>query len=446
MLEDTSEPVTLPYVVGSKRINGVIMEKTSLDRGVGALHALFLIPGQLLLICALLVPPSVIPRKHLYTIILPLIWGFDLYYYFSVGGSIDVKATMNGVAASMNAFQALSLLFFRNPRETFVRVGSSNAFLDCSKDSRTLGNPNNHKHPQNLITRIRWVLNLIYLHSNDSYDRSPSQIQIRGRRNDPYWRRKYITQNVFELMFCLLAIHNMFTIPSTDVFFVDTSLSIDSPLPKEFSSWTRDAVAPRSFRVLLVGLNCYAALNIGRVVYGLGTALLGGLGLVSEAWGGQENVPVCFGPPSIIASDGLSGFWGKFWHQEIRNMISDPGKFLARYLGLPRSSTLARIIEVGGAFFISGLMHATMAPFNPPYSRHLHLAMFFSIQYLGVALEGIVSNVFNKWSPLRDRGSVTKALLMCVRLIWVWNWFYLTAPPFVEELRNLGFWDFSIYH
>jgi hypothetical protein len=415
--------------------DGIMKEGSSLNTEFSkSLHIPYLLPGQVLLVCALMVPPSKVQRKDLYTIALPLIWGFDSYYYFSLRGSL-------GLVASLSSLQALSLLFFRNPRETYVRIGSSNAFLDCTEDLKNLEDANNQRYPLDLITRIRWILSLIYFPSGDSYDSRPANIKIKGSRNDPQWRKKCVIQKALELLFCILAFDAVNTFVPRDPFFSNLTVNIDTPLPSVVPRWIRNVMSPRSFRILLIGTNTYIGLNVGLVVYGLFTALLGGLGIISEAWGGQDNSTLSFGTPMTIASGGLSGFWGKFWHQQIRNMINDPGKHLMKQLGFPRSSPLARIVETSGAFFFSGLLHAPLVPFHRPYSRHLRVAFFFNIQTVGIILEGKVGRLFEEWFPAKDRGPLIKALAVCTRLIWVWYWFYMTVPSFARELRALGFWD-----
>ncbi|KAF7293123.1 MBOAT-2 domain-containing protein [Mycena kentingensis (nom. inval.)] len=128
----------------------------------------------------------------------------------------------------------------------------------------------------------------------------------------------------------------------------------------------------------------------------------------------------------------LRNFWGRVWHQQNRRLLTAHGKFLAhKLLRLRRGSVASAYTQLYAAFLISGLMH-----YLPEYVALRHWGgggmRFFVLQAVAITLE----DVLGRYCGVKGgRGW---------RLLgygWVWAWFALTAPPWLDPLLRAGVFE-----
>ena len=151
---------------------------------------------------------------------------------------------------------------------------------------------------------------------------------------------------------------------------------------------------------------------------------------------------VYWGPllPSV-ASKGLAGFWGRFWHQMFRFGISQPSAYIIKRYNLDSRSNTARTIQVLTAFCLSGAIHACASyTSSPPIDGTTHPITgpwaFFMLQGIGILLQSYVtraigSRSFPVW--LRQSGNVLVVL--------AWAWF--TGPLLADDFARCGVWLFE---
>lgn len=122
--------------------------------------------------------------------------------------------------------------------------------------------------------------------------------------------------------------------------------------------------------------------------------ILNALRLVPDKWSPHTWRPH-FGPFSAIADHGVRGFWGRWWHQQMRHIVAEPGRWLGAKLGLKDEGwqkTLKYMLIFVSAFALSEVTHSGMVPPKPRWATvnakelRLSLAGFFWIRPVGIAI------------------------------------------------------------
>jgi len=114
----------------------------------------------------------------------------------------------------------------------------------------------------------------------------------------------------------------------------------------------------------------------------------------------------------------LRNFWGKFWHQALRNRISNPATFIARaILGFPKGSFASRYSTLILTFAFSSLLHATGDIASGIEVMRSGSFAFFVIQAGGIMLEDLFHAARKRISPSSvARGPNT------LEKIFGWTW------------------------
>ncbi|KAJ5653956.1 hypothetical protein N7490_000959 [Penicillium lividum] len=172
---------------------------------------------------------------------------------------------------------------------------------------------------------------------------------------------------------------------------------------------------------------------IGDSVYRLLSIVSVGLGIDSPsdwppAWGRMKEAYT------------LRNFWGKFWHQFMRQPFSSLSNFITREcLGLARSSILERYTNLFIVFLISSLYHVIvdlLQSVPPEYSGSITFYLAF---VPGIILEDGVQEV---WARFGAHGTSASedTLAMCERtigLVWVMSWLAITSTWYFTPMMQL---------
>ncbi|RMZ86671.1 hypothetical protein DV736_g6108, partial [Chaetothyriales sp. CBS 134916] len=142
-----------------------------------------------------------------------------------------------------------------------------------------------------------------------------------------------------------------------------------------------------------------------------------------------------------IASRGLAGFWGGFWHQLLRFGILQPSTYILKRYKLDSASNAARTIQVLTAFCLSGVIHGlgsyTSFPPGPQFTRPITGTFFFFLmQAIGIIAQAYVTRAVGSRSfpvPLRQTCNILFAVV----------WLCLTAPPLADDTARCGAWLFE---
>jgi len=305
--------------------------KTDIRNGLLA-HATALI----LLHLALMTPPSILSQKKLALYFFPLILACNIYSW-----------QMNlGFLAVVQGLWAGELLLFKNPREDFKllhferarprnKTGINKEDGDCDsgkikgdkeekKDEEIL--PWGEPFPPSIYQRFWWVLKLTQSLRYTSWDTSSntSALVIPQSSSSTKAQVTWLVKQLGFIGTCLLILDTTNLYMHYDPYFQITT-AIDETLPRRLStflsSYYLNVVPPRAIRILVLGSQQYAIFSLVGCIPAVLMVVLGWIGGVSEFYGRKENYLPVMGNPLVILDGGLRGFWGKFWHQILREVL-----------------------------------------------------------------------------------------------------------------------------
>ncbi|KAL4913040.1 membrane bound O-acyl transferase family-domain-containing protein [Aspergillus aurantiobrunneus] len=146
--------------------------------------------------------------------------------------------------------------------------------------------------------------------------------------------------------------------------------------------------------------------------------------------------PSLFG--SISDTYRLRRFWGRYWHQLLRQPFQGITKLITRnVLRLPHQSRLARYLGLVLVFACSALLHACMDAKAGIGFKLSGAWACFLLQAVGITLEDTAVGVYTR--VFGDSQSQSQSTPLWVRLlgyVWVWGFLALVAPLYQFPLMR----------
>ncbi|KAL5331875.1 hypothetical protein ACEPPN_001414 [Leptodophora sp. 'Broadleaf-Isolate-01'] len=428
--------------------------------------------AQILLHAALLTPPSALSHARLAATCNIYAWSFGI-----------------GYIASIHALWATELLLFRDPRKDFAllhfgtpppspvpspppaleiveekkddseeeivtvaAVEDTSAVEDkeVTKEKEPVTTNGSHRiawtegYPESWWKRLVWVSKLNISLRYIGWATSDTQMVLYSSQPPPpssKSRATFLFQRLILLGVCIgiMDVTNLYQYFDP---YMQIETPIDEPFPRRlgsfFAKYHLDFLSPRFIRITVLGLQQYSVFTLIGVIPSLLFVTLGGVGLVDDFWGRIENWPSIMGNPVAIVQTGLRGFWGVFWHQLFRNILTGPGSALSRVDSLPPQSTLSYTIRIIIAFGLSGALESTRLPRDMPSISPLRYASFFWIHgacvlYEIILVRGAARLGFNGPRPLW-----ASAALACARVVWTGIVLYHTVPVVQDDLTRIS--------
>jgi uncharacterized protein YjeT (DUF2065 family) len=304
---------------------------------------------HILLLTALMIPPSTIPHAKLAIYFLAPILVCD-FYTWRVG---------LGFLAVVEGLWACELLLFRNPREDFkllhfqpikhkIRQRGAVTHGDESVNERTKKIPKDggilpwrEPFPDSPWQRFLWVFKLTHSIRYTGWDignkkpiRSIKSLSSSSSSSSSKARFAWLLKEIGFIVLCILIHDAMHEYMAWDTYFHrHPQISIDEPLSGHLSSLLGRLhlgfLPPRAVRIAAMGAQQYAIFSMVGSIPAVFLVALGWVGLVGDFYGRMENYPRVMGSPLAVIEGGLRGFWGKFWHQIFRQVCLLPRKSLS---------------------------------------------------------------------------------------------------------------------
>jgi hypothetical protein len=170
-----------------------------------------------------------------------------------------------------------------------------------------------------------------------------------------------------------------------------------------------------------------------------------------------KDWPPYFGKLSDCSTVGA--FWGRFWHGFLRQPAMGFGHYFARKLGIPNKSMSAYVVHLCTAFSLSAIGHIlSIIPITKGHISVrevcLDMTIFFALQTVGVILETVVINLWNRTtssstnekqakSSAEGKTEAQRSNLRLVGYTWVWAWLILTGWWFNVVYIKLGVMEWA---
>ncbi|KAJ5372302.1 hypothetical protein N7517_004308, partial [Penicillium concentricum] len=156
--------------------------------------------------------------------------------------------------------------------------------------------------------------------------------------------------------------------------------------------------------------------------------------------------PPAFG--SMADAFTLRNFWGKFWHQFMRQPFTSIGNFVARdVLNLTRSSILERYTNLFIVFLISAIFHVIVDILQSVPMEKSGSMPFYLTFVLGIMLEDGVQNIWKRvqipdnWQDqVKQPSGIVPPWKRAAGLVWVILWLGVTSTwyftPMIQSTND----------
>ncbi|KAJ5922416.1 hypothetical protein N7516_010119 [Penicillium verrucosum] len=167
---------------------------------------------------------------------------------------------------------------------------------------------------------------------------------------------------------------------------------------------------------------------IGDLAYRVLSIFFVGIGLDSPA-----DWPPAFG--SLADAFTLRNFWGKFWHQFMRQPFTSISNFIARdVLNLARSSILERYTNLFIVFLISAVFHVLVDILQGIPMERSGSMPFYLAFVLGIMIEDGVQSIWKRGQTPDSRqeeaqqpSDIVPLLKRAAGMVWVMLWLGVTS-------------------
>ncbi|KXS97491.1 hypothetical protein AC578_9067 [Pseudocercospora eumusae] len=405
----------------------------------------YFIPQVLLLIC-LLVPPSIVSHNGLAMLAMPVILGSTVHAWIAMRG-VDVISVDT-------LWWSFFFLVFKDPRRDFKRL-VVNVESKTSEDPSDLSNVTAEPYPSDFWPRLQWVFALFKNRPLTSWKIGVASHDANVSR--PYVSRSRVTfiKGILYMLAPAVGIIMPLAIQlkAHDSFFSRAGQSLLMPYESQSDKPplvvdTIQRALPRAvLRPLVLGMYLYSLLILMFLPRYLLLVLASFFAASPNAkWSPHTWPRSHFGPFSAVLDDGLKGLWGRWWHQQMRNAVSEPGRWLATKLRLKRGGLARYACICISAFTLSGLTHMGLVPPEPrsaevygPWQLRLMIATFFWIQPIGILLE---VTLVNKVITIASRRFGSAPFVdRILRLLWLLLFMSCSFTFLLNPFLELGYWN-----
>lgn len=404
----------------------------------------YFVPQVLLLIC-LLIPPSTISHNGLATLAMPVIIGSTIHAWMAMRG-VDVISVDT-------LWWSFFFLVFKDPKKDFRRL-KIDMESKTSEGTSDLSNVIEEPYPSKFWPRLQWVFALV---SN----RPLTSWKIGVASHDTSVSRPYVSRSrvtfikgillvlvpavaiTMPLALQLKAHDNFFSRPGQSLLMPYESPGAQAPIVVGI---IQQALPRAVLRPLVLGMYLYSLMILMFLPPYLLPVLASFIIASPNApWSPHTWPRPHFGPFSAVLDDGLRGLWGRWWHQQMRHAVSEPGRWLATKLRFKRGGLVRYACICVSAFTLSGLTHMGLVPPKPrsaevygPWELRLTVATFFWVQPLGILLEvTLLERLITTTS--RWLGSA-QSLERIMRLLWVLLFMSFSCMFLLNPFLELGYW------
>ncbi|KAL4919433.1 membrane bound O-acyl transferase family-domain-containing protein [Aspergillus aurantiobrunneus] len=366
-----------------------------------------------------------------------------------------------------------TLLFFNDAERDFRRIervrstgtqgvaGQQNGHASSEehKPNEFLGGTDTlvwQPYPQSFMHRLGWTFALaVNMRGPDfsfrisSLDPLPPQLDSKNHSahetpENPRAKSRIRTAFI-RFLLAYIALDVLKVMMIWDPYFMGT-ISSSPPFPLNHLSEIPGLI--RAYRSLLSGVSVYCALQC---VTALNPIFF--LGLSSTFPNASRAVTATpldvpwlyadqFGQFAAILDDGLSGTWGKWWHQMFRFGFISTAKWIISFLPFAVSShrSLRRMITTIVAFGISGLIHSfgSYTQLGEEIYPLSGTFLFFILQAVGIFVQDTFSQI--AVAQLKRHGLPPRWLRRIGNMAFVIGWLLFSGNRIADDFAKGGMW------
>ena len=340
-----------------------------------------------------------------------------------------------GINSSLCVILSAILMFLHQPAVEFKRVIAFNSNTKC--DENTKGEDEQWQGmPASGYKRLLWILDLVgslrALHWSHGQRQNQSSAATceKDAHHSPSLRR-----NICKVFLIYLCADVLKEIIAMDPYF--WGFTEHAP-PDYIKSTLPLSALVQVYRMLIGFATFYIALHFA---YTVGLLLfLNILGpSIAGTWGHERAYRPLYGSIDSVATRGLQGWWGAWWHQCFRFVLTSPTNAIINKFHIRKGGVLAKILGLIIPFLISGAIHACGSYTLWGETRPMNAFLFFVLQPVGIALQ-----IISSWSlgrlGLMNNNRFARHIGGAANVAFTVFWLLWTFPLLADDFAKGGLW------
>ena len=338
-----------------------------------------------------------------------------------------------GITSSLCVVLSANFLFLYQPAVDFKRTIAFNNNTNHDGDAKD-EEKQWQSMPSSAYKRLFWILDLLgslrALHWSHGQRRNHVSAATCERQIDhtPSLRR-----NIRKLLLICLFTDLLKEIIAMDPYF----WGYTEHDPPDYIKFVLPLPAlVQAYRMLVAFSTFYIALDFGYTaslllfVNVLGPSIAG-------TWGHEWAYRPLYGNLNSVATRGLQGWWGAWWHQCFRFMLTSPTNVIINKLHIRERGVVARTLGLVIPFLISGAIHACGSYTMWGETRPINAFTFFVLQPVGIALQ-----IIGSWSLSRLdlMNKIPRRVRKATNVAFAVFWLLLTFPLLADDSAHGGLW------
>ncbi len=338
-----------------------------------------------------------------------------------------------GISSSLCVVLSWNLLFLYQPAVDFKRMIAFNSNPKHNDNSK--GEEEHWQSmPSSAYTRLFWILDLLgslrALHWTHGPRQNHASAAKCERRTD---HTNSLRRNICKLLLICLFTDFLKEIVAMDPYF----WGYTEHDPPDYIKFALPLPALVQFYRMLIAFGTfYIALDFGYTVsFLLFVNILGPS--IAGTWGQKWAYRPLYGNLNSVATRGLQGWWGAWWHQCFRFMLTSPTKAIINKLRLRKRGVVARTLGLVIPFLISGAIHACGSYTLWGETRPINAFAFFVLQPVGIALQIIGSWILSRLDLMNK---IPRRVRKATNVAFTVFWLLLTFPLLADDFAQGGLW------
>ena len=340
-----------------------------------------------------------------------------------------------GVSSSLCVVLAANLLFLYEPAVDFKRIIAFNS--DPKHDGDLKGEKEQWQSmPTSAYKRLFWILDLLgslrALHW--SYGQRQKHVSAATFKKHTH-HKPSLQKNIRKLLLIYLFADALKEIIALDPYFWGYT---EHNSPDYIKSFFPLPALVQAYRMLVAFATFYIALDFAYTVSLL--LFINILGpSIAGTWGQEWAYRPLYGNLNSVATRGLLGWWGAWWHQCFRFVLTSPTNAIISRLHIRKRGIVARILDLAIPFLISGAIHACGSYTMWGETRPINAFMFFVLQPVGIALQ-----IIGSWCPIRlglmNNKKIPRHFRETANVAFTVFWLLWTFPLLADDFARGGLW------
>ena len=340
-----------------------------------------------------------------------------------------------GVSSSLCVVLAANLLFLYDPAVDFKRLIAFNS--DPRHDSDLKGEREQWQSmPISAYKRLFWILDLVgslralhWSHGQRQNHVSAASC-VKHIQYTPSLRR-----NICKLLLIYIFVDLSIEIIALDPYFWGYT---EHEPPDYIKSILPRPALVQAYRMLMAFASFYITLDFA---YTVGLLLfVNMLGpSIAGTWGHEWAYRPLYGNLSSVAHRGLQGWWGAWWHQCFRFVLTSPTNAIINKLRIRKRGVLAKMLGLVIPFLISGAIHACGSYTMWGKTRPINAFLFFVLQPVGISLQ-IIGSWFLIRLGLINNNKILGHVREVANVAFTVFWLLWTFPLLADDLAKGGLW------